>query len=234
MEAIRDFWEIPLIRYFHGIWKSDNLSNGFSVYLKVPIDSDTIEVPSFAKTGAIAARREGFKNLIIPLSKTPGSYERRQASRMLKDFYNQEGICRLIQVVSSKGDVYYGLPGLICDKDMHIIFLSTCTMDITENMTGIITRVNTYIDYRVLENTDKILEKTFYRQYLPYIREEEIYPDMMSIRGILRGSDNIQKHPVVIIDDIDSKFKVTPVPPVPGEDFEEEINNNLRRSINAL
>ena len=236
MDAINKFWTYSYTHSYSGSRGNGVLLGSFQNYLEFCLEGNTIEVPAFAKRMAVRARIvDGCKNLLIPLVANTGLIERRQAARMLKDFYDQRGICQLRGVISSKGDKYYGMPGFICDDRMNILFLSTCVIDIEDfSHKGWVTQVNIYMDYKMLENTDRILEKTFLRQYIPHIRQMEIDPVDLIEGTEVDGDPEMKRYPTVIIDDLTTKFLKNPIPPVPGENFDKVINNNFRKAINEL
>ena len=233
MEAINNFLRDVLIARYSGSRNNGTLSEGFQYYMEFPLDGDTIEVPLFSKEVAVKSKLDGYANLVVPLVASPQFRERRQASRMLKDFYSQRGICDLTGVRSTKGDKYYGMPGFICDDKMHLLFLSTCVIDVTGGR-GWVTKINIYLDYDMLENSDRILEKTFLRQYIPNIRQTKVAPHFLIEGTLIKEDPSIQEYPSVIIEDINSKFIISPRAPIPGSNFEQKINENFKQLINGL
>lgn len=233
MDAINEFWESAFINSHGGTYCRGPLEGGFSYYIKCSLEGDTIEVPALAKAAAVEAKLSGYKNLIIPLVPNPGRMiERRQAARMLRDFSREGSLCELKGVKSPRGNKYYGMPGIICDEEMHLLVLCTCVIDIDEaNHVGLIKKVNACLDYALFEYTDRILEKTFYHQYLKTIRD--IYINYMPRVGNIGISPDIQRTMSVIIEDIDARFKETPPVPFPGSDFERSINDSLREFIES-
>lgn len=236
MEAIDEFWTNSFRSTYAATRVVGDIREGFQYYLKIPLEGDTIEVPAIAKRAAVFAKLDGYKNLIIPLVKTQrGFLERRQSSRMLKDFSRQGGrVSELVGVKSTKGDKYYGMPGIICDEDMHLIVLCTCVIDInTEHRLGFVRKINACFDYSVFENTDKILEKTFYRQFMSSIRNVVIDKYMVTDGPTITYSAHLKESLSVVIENIDSRFKVKPDIPIPGTNFEDAINEDLRALIDA-
>lgn len=233
--------------YYHGGNRSyNNLSlenNIFKGFITIDLNSDSIEIPSFAKLAIerfYTKRDSNINNCSITIPLFCGnSYTRSSSDTILKDFFIKTYfIDKLCKIVNKKGEIYYGNKGIILDKDFNLLFLYTifCTKKQNNNnrISYIYDKSNIYIHPKVFINNDGSMEKIIVRKLLPFYLSNTLVGPRY---GSSFGFEQYIK-PKVIIEDVSSKFIEYPNKPSIQDTQDDLIHeclcNNIDEIINNL
>lgn len=136
-----------------------------------------VEIPSMirdygSETDMVA---NSIGEIITPLT-VVSSQSRRTADSMLKYFFlsrNYNEVVGLKKAVTSKGEVYYGAPGLILDKDFKPIIIGVYTISKDRTYAERFERNILKIDPKVF-SSDGFLEKAIIKKLIPYYTSNSI------------------------------------------------------------
>lgn len=147
-----------------------NLENGrvFSHLMSIDISGDTFEVPLFARSLAVNAKRKGYTEVVIPMFNNTsfGLTTRKMAGVILYSFLNTKFINRLSGIISASGHIYYGCPGLILDENFNPLFMLTVQVSFG-NGNARATKCICRIPQSVLSHQDELIPKTIYKKIIP-------------------------------------------------------------------
>lgn len=200
--------------YYHGGNKTypglSLVNNIFKGFITVDLNSDSIEIPSFAKLSIERLYQKRNSNIdncsiVIPLF-CGNSYTRSSSDTILKDFFTKTYFTdKLYKIVNKKGETYYGNKGIIFDEDFNLLFLCTifCTKKQNNNKVSYIyDKSNIYIHPKVFINNDGSMEKIIVKKLLPFYLSNTLKrPSYGSLFGFAQYIK-----PKVIIEDVSSKF----------------------------
>lgn len=210
--------------YRYGNLMSNDTFHHFLV-ANVDTDKPCNEVPMLLVHPLCTYRTDFKGKLILPLF-TNGEQQvklRRLVATIMSDFSNVGYETRLQCVKTSKGDKYYGAPGLILNKDYRPIFV------VTAKFSGKplkVEQVVYHIDNSVMSNPEGLIEKTIYKKIIPMIcARAEIESHF------IEGSETCK--PIVEISDC-SHFIETPVAPKPSNASNDLLNNFIANHIPDL
>lgn len=135
----------------------------FRHFLSVNMKEDTFETPVVLAKMAFELKRRGFDKLVVPLFSRDTCRDASVVNSILKclgraDFYD-----RLRGVRTSKGELYYGCPGLLLDKDFQPLFVTTVVV----NSEGGIVSLNCRIPHYIFERQDELIPKAIYKKFIP-------------------------------------------------------------------
>ena len=186
----------------------------FQHLLIVDISNDTYEVPCFLKLDAITRKLNRYTELCVPIinNNTHGVIPRRMVGTIIRDFQNSK-IPGIQTVVTSKGDIYHGCPGLILDKDFNPLLVLTCV--ITE---GKVVKYRCRISNSVFEHKDRLIEKAIFKTFIPTLTTEFANNEPL-YEGIFIGDINLLVKPTV---------------PSPNKDINEDIHKFLIDNIDGI
>lgn len=188
-----------------------NLENGrvFSHLMSIDISKDSFEVPLFAATLALAAKKRGYTEVVIPLfnNSTLGLVTKRVAGSILQSFLYTRFTRRLSGVRSGSGHMYYGCPGLILDENFNPLLMLTMQVSyIAETVAA--DKCICRVPQSVLSRQDELIPKTIYKKIIPLyctkplgvvklngIRQLHLRGKMVEV--ILHSSPNIVVSPVL-------------------------------------
>lgn len=226
-------------------------NNAFSTFFKVDTQGDIIELPVFARESTISKLISMFgsehrSTIIIPFvspSDATNANTYRTSDALIK---------ALIEFVSSpwsmyscaktnKDEVYYGANGLLFDKDMNLLFLSSIECEI-DNNTIIYRKVKAYVHPSVFYS-DGTVEKCLINKVIPYSLKEGVvvYGGFQNalIKNLINYSDPSDYRtsrrviPEVIVADVKDRFFCKPT--LPSVSFKnDDINDVLNRNLNDV
>ena len=213
---------------------SDNLNlmdgRPFSHFLIVDISGEEFEAPSRFVNLAIQAKGKGYDRLYIPIF-INSSYTRdiSMAGTILNYFGGVSWQERLRGVKTSKGEFYYGMPGLLLDKNFRILFLTTVTVRVNGSSTTLV-RAACRIPYEVFERQDELIPKTIYKKFIPMYAVSPIH----KIEPLIGGGnvDFDQKADIII--GIGANVMFTPELPKPTTATDEEYHRIIKNNLTFL
>lgn len=135
----------------------------FRHFLSVNMEGDTFEVPAVLAKMAFDLKRRGFKKLVVPLFTSDACRDASMVNNILKYLGRADFTDRLRGVRTSKGELYYGCPGLLLDKDFQPLFVTTVVI----NSEGGIISLNCRIPHCVFERQDELIPKAIYKKFIP-------------------------------------------------------------------
>ena len=198
-----------------GSIRSDFLSKDcFQHLLSIDISGDVFEVPVTMKEAALHIKSRRYSEICMPIvnNNTHFVITRRTIAPIMRDFLSSKS--KSVQaVITSKGDKYYGCPGLILDQDYNPLIVCTCVIS-----DGVVIAHRCRIGNNVFIHQDRLIEKTIFKKFLPTLVTD--YANMESkFDGIFIGDINLVIKPVV---------------PVPNKDINEDINKFLVDNISDI
>ena len=218
----------------NGSWNYlDN--NVFNLFLRVDCTGPHVVVPLFCRglIERIICGGLDVTEVEIALFANGFPSERRTSNAMFKLFTEINFSQRLIKVITSKGEVYYGGYGIILNRDMNPIFFCTLEGDVIE---GGLTynSAKIYINPSVLL-IDSVLEKGVIKTIIPAYIEHGV--------SIYTSFSNVNKHfkringkviPEVVIRDFTDDFFVRPSKPKPSTFTRDKVNDFLLEHVNDI
>lgn len=186
----------------------------FQYLLSIDIAKDTYEVPAILTNVAIQAKLKGYSEVCMPIinNNSQAIINRRTLKPIMKDFLNSS--YKSIQAVkTSKGDIYYGYPGIILDQDYDPLIVFTCVIS-----KGTIINYRCKISNKVFIHQNNLMEKAILKKFLPTLTTEfvDIEP---RFEGVFIGDINLV---------------VKPTTPPFNKDINEDINNFLIENIEDI
>lgn len=186
----------------------------FQHLLSIDISGDVFEVPVTMKEAALHIKSMEYSEICMPIVNNNEHFviTRRTIAPIMRDFLSSES--KSVQaVITSKGERYYGCPGLILDQDYNPLIVCTCVIS-----NGVVTAYRCRIGNNVFIHQDRLIEKTIFKKFLPTLVTD--YANMESkFDGIFIGDINLVIKPVV---------------PVPNKDINEDINKFLVDNISDI
>ena len=129
---------------------------------------------------------------------------------------------RLAKVITSKGELYYGRPGLIFDKDFNALLFGTSVVYRTEGSTGFTVKRNIlHVHPKVFTDDSGILNRNILKKALPFILSDD--------NGLNEG---LNSAPWKVVIDDSSEFIKTTSEPV--ENLDAEITHLLQENIDEV
>lgn len=204
-------------------------NNIFDKFCILDISDNIIEIPLFMRAIVenTIINRPSFNKVVAPLYYSTDS-SRRTADSIIIDFFTYCTIStRLQKVVTNKGEVYYGMKGLIFDEQFNPLLFITITLN---KETKEYTDINIYVHPSVFINTSGLIHKTIIKKLIPFYVSYE--GDFMNRRQY--GTLNPQVRPKVIITDVSSRFIQVPTKPSPQHCNDEILNQLLIDNIDDV
>lgn len=197
----------------------------FGKYLELSVGPETKCIPIFNGYGvAQAFLSRNSSRVVIPLIVTGHGFRRREYGTVIRDCFGQTGTSGICKVVTSKGDIYYGAPGVLLDKDLQPLFLAFYNLERvvpTFASEGIwrVAGITIKISPNVFLEADKLLEKSLVNKIIPFYLSGPISVDADEF-GI--G----EFFPKIVIEDLSNYIKA-PSEPQNSEDMNEVLNDFL-------
>lgn len=222
-------------------------NNIFNKSLVVDVTGDVVEIPSIARVfyeniihdNIAYSSIKKVEKTVLPLYTNSNDQERRTFDNIMREFfcrvtYNQ----RMVKVITSKGEIYYGGYGLILDEGYNPLLM--CGLKarkvITENDKGVKVPSMQYykgvchISPTIFTEPNKLVNKGIIKKLIPlYTTRDICYPDCNS-----DISDNLDSRKVEIIVDDFSKFFITPIAPTPSKCSNDTLNKCLNDNIEDI
>lgn len=204
----------------------------FNKYIFVNLQQNSIEVPAFLKWQALFAYQEKFNSICLPLCSSIALDHKRYIRTILNAFSRE----LIGGVQTANGDVYYGYPGVIFNKDLEPLMMITLKINIS-NPVYDIERAICRVSPLVFKDSKKIVEKTIIKKVIPYcLNNKAIDPQMNYFSSIHTNTTNdyLNRNIQVIIDDCsDFVYEVT----APNGNFSQDkatefIRNEENEIIN--
>lgn len=186
----------------------------FQHLLYVDISKATFEVPIILRNAALYAKYNGYSEICMPImnNNVESIISRRTVSPIMRDFLNSNSLS-IQAIITSKGERYYGCPGLILDQDYNPLLVLTC--EISNNK---LTKHRCRISNDVFSHQDKLIEKTIFKKILPTLAAEYASFDSR-FDGVFVGNINLI---------------VKPIAPTPNKDVNKDINKFLIDNIGDI
>lgn len=209
------------VRFFN---RTDiDLATMFDAFLEIDISGeDKIEVPA-SFSGIAISKKSKYDTLVLPITSPSTATPRKLVRGILSDFmsYNQNTRVGFAYCKTSKGDYYYGLPGIILNESKEPLLVITeeiaCNIPQTAEGTFSALRVICHVSPKVFLHQDRLIEKTIIKKIIPFCSTK-----IIERRDAIRNPAYSEDHPhivgtsiKVVIDDC-SNFVVRPIPPKPS------------------
>lgn len=207
-----------------------NLENGrvFSHLMSIDISKDSFEVPLFARSLALTAKKKGYTEVVIPMFNNTsfGLIARKMAGTILYSFLNTKFTERLSGIKSASGHIYYGCPGLILDENFNPLLMLTMKVSYV-NGDAIADKCICRIPQSVLSRQDELIPKTIYKKIVPLYCTKPL--THVRLDGIAQLHLNGQ-HVEVILHSSPS-IMLAPVLPTPDGITDDVFNRILNEEI---
>lgn len=201
----------PILNNAH----SDFISKDcFQHLFSIDISGEIIEVPAILRKVAIHAKSENYSGICVPVinNNMETVISRRTVGPIMRDFLNSTQ-CSVQAVITSKGERYYGCPGIILDQDYKPLLVLTCVI-----FKGTVINYRCRISNNVFTHQDKLIEKTIFKKFLPTLATD--FTNIESkFDGVFIGDFNLVVEPVI---------------PSPNKDINEDINKFLIENIEEI
>ena len=196
-------------------------------------DNQEFEIPVIAKAPALRVLRTEFTNrtginrAVVPLYSTV-TVRKRSADSIFQYMVRMATFNkRLLKIITSKGQTYYGGYGILLDADWNPLMLATL-LAYKEPVSGSTAPVLYYykavlhVSPKVFLNQTDLLEKSIIKKVIPFYLTNPIGRVSTS-----RGTESdILRTVQIEVDDM-SRFFHTPVIPKPDTYSDEEMNRIL-------
>lgn len=222
-------------------------NNAFPLFFKVDLQGDRVELPMFAKDlvqsrllSALQYRVRGDVAVPFIRDSVTGPAQFRTADALIRYLIeNSSNFGNMYSVAkTNKDEVYYGANGLLFDKDMNLLFLSSVECDIDGTIIKY-RKVKAYI-HPLVFYSEGTVEKCLINKVIPYSLKEgvTVYGGYQShnVKNLVNYDDPDDyrtQHkvvPEVIVTDIKDKFFYKPI--LPSVSFSnDEINEVLDRNL---
>ena len=164
-----------------------------------------------------------LRKFVFPLNIDPIPKRCSSAEPILKFFGNLVSYRgRLGKVITSKGEVYYGRPGAIFDKDFNPLLFITTEIVLEGSRITAVTENVVHIHPKVFTDDVSVLNRNILKKGIPYILQT----------GQFRPEYEISAAPTRVVIDDSSKFILKPAPP--GDNLNTEISSLLRANTNEV
>lgn len=226
-------------------------NNAYSTFFKVDTQGDVIEFPIFARESTMNRLIRMFgsghrSTIIIPfvsdLGATTANVYRTSDTliRSLIEFssspWNMYSCAK-----TNKDEVYYGANGLLFDKDMNLLFLSSIECEVDDNIV-VYRRVKAYVHPSVFYS-DGAVEKCLINKVIPYSLKEGVVVhggfQSLLVKNLVNYSNpsdyttSRRAIPEVIVTDVKDRFFCKPT--LPSVSFkDDDINDVLNRNLNDV
>lgn len=210
-------------------------NNVFNLFLHIDCIGPHVVIPLFCRNyiEKIICYGLNITEVNMALFVNGLSYERRTSNTIFKLFTDVSFSKRLVKVITSKGEIYYGGYGIILDKNMNPIFFCAIDGEVTEE--GLIYKsAKIYVNPSVFL-TDGILEKGIIRTIIPAYVEHgvSIYTSFSNIKCQFKKKNNVII-PEIVVKDFTEDFFVKPSKPKPSTFTREKINDFLLEHIDDI
>lgn len=225
-------------------------NNVFSLFFKVKVCGNRIELPIFGKetiqTRILASlnkvKKDYRSDIVLPFVTRDVGFKHRSVDSLIN--YLVKAPPRIHSMYytakTNKNECYYGANGLLFDKDMNLLFMSSIECDI-EGTTIVYRKVKAYIHPSVFYS-DGTVEKCLINKVIPYSLEKGVNVSSIRVSDI-RNAVNFDDPdhssgyhravPEVIVADVKDKFFCKPV--LPSSTFsDEEVNEFLKENLNDV
>ena len=153
---------------------------------------------------------------------------RRLVATILSDFQTTNKQTRLQGIKTSKGDRYYGGPGLILDGQYKPLLVLTVVAKYNKPAQRFEpVRCVCHIHPRVMNSQDGLLEKTIYKKFIPLYCQDQIPSAVINYMSIDDPKVSI------VIDDCD-QFCPVPKIPSPSRTTDAALNDLLIRHLEDI
>lgn len=222
-------------------------NNIFNKSLVVDVTGDDVEIPSIARVyyeniihdNVVYSSIKKVEKTVLPLYTNSDRQGRRTFDSIMKEFfcrvtYNQ----RLVKIITSKNEIYYGGYGLILDEGYNPLLM--CGLKarkvIIENDEGVKVPSMQYykgichISPTVFTEPDKLVNKGIIKKLIPlYTTRDVCYPICNS-----DIEDNLDSRKVEVVIEDFSKFFITPIAPTPSKCSNDTLNKCLNDNIEDI
>lgn len=210
-------------------------NNVFNLFLHVDCTGPHVVVPLFCRgyIERIICGGLDVTEVEIALFANGFPSERRTSNAMFKLFTEIGFSQRLVKVITSKGEIYYGGYGIILDRNMNPIFF--CTLDGERSDEGLTyNSAKIYVNPSVLL-TEGVLEKGIIKTIIPAYIEEgvSIYTTFSNINKQFKKK-NGRVIPEVVIKDFTDDFFVRPSKPKPSTFTRDKVNDFLLEHVDDI
>lgn len=210
-----------------------NLENGrvFSHLMSIDISKDSFEVPLFARSLALAAKRNGYTEVVIPMfnNTSYGLITKKMAGVILYSFLHTMPTERLSGVKSASGHIYYGCPGLILDENFNPLLMLTMQVSYVDG-NAIADKCICRIPQSVLSRQSELIPKTIYKKIVPLYCTNPL--NHVRLNGI-NQTHLVGQHVEVILHSSPS-IVLSPVLPTPegitDDVFDRILNEEIKES----
>lgn len=207
-----------------------NLENGrvFSHLMSIDISKDSFEVPLFARSLVLTAKRKGYTEVVIPMfnNSSFGLISKKMAGVILQSFLNVRFTKRLLGIRSASGHIYYGCPGLILDENFNPLLMLTIQVSYVDG-SAIADKCICRIPQSVLSRQDELIPKTIYKKIVPLYCTKPL--EHVRLNGISQRH-LVGQHVEVILHSSPSII-LSPVLPTPEGITDDVFNKILNEEI---
>lgn len=160
------------------------------------------------------AKSKDYSEIYVPLlnNNVQTVISRRTVGPIMRDFLSS-AMPSFQAIITSKGERYYGCPGIILDQDYNPLMVLTCVI-----YHGGVINYRCRISNDVFVHQDRLIEKTIFKKFLPTLAVE--------------FTNTESKFDGVFVGDINLVIK--PVAPTPNKDINEDISKFLIENIGDI
>lgn len=224
---------------------SDNV---FSRNLIVDITGNDIEIPSIARTYYETIIRDNLNNsekvnvekVLLPLYTNSTNQNKKTFDSIMRTFFcNVNFNQRLLKVITTKGEVYYGGFGLVLDGEFNPLLMCTLrarkivTRD--DNGEEVVNmkyhRAICHVSPIVFTEPNRLINKGIIKKLIPLYTTTDLL--ISSYRQTFFQDAFENRKIEVIIDDF-SKFFISPVTPTAGKCSNDTLNKCLNDNIEDI
>lgn len=247
--TLKDIFGITLSYVGDKVMNQDtsyNHNNVFKKFITLDISQEEFEIPVMAKIPVEKCIMENIRSIIcisnpitevvLPLYRVRSSAIRKSASTIVKELFSTS--TRMMEVENSKGDVYYGCPGLIMDSQCNPIFMCTVTCRLKKSLTETITGIcysnpTIHINPKVFLDTKDMVHKFILKDLIPFYIRENLVGRQDVNKSVLTISHELGHKANIVISDT-SRYIREPAKPSMKVPLNESVNELLVDNVDEL
>lgn len=225
-------------------------NNAFSLFFKVDVKESKMDIPSFGMQTILNCiinnlnQHKKIDSIAVPFVSSLRIYKASKSADLLMRALNQvyPNLGEMfVTVKTDKGELYYGAKGLIFDKDMNLLFLTSVECDM-DNSKIMYRKAKVYVHPSVFYS-DGTIEKCLISKVIPYFLKEGVSvhggSTSIPIKNCINYDDPDDWRtyhktiPQIIVADVKDKFFCKPV--LSSVTFkDEDINEFLNKNLDAV
>lgn len=195
------------------------LGSEFNRYYKLSNNKETIELPVILKPITDTISDIKNKDVIVNIGTMNLASPQRSFDPVFKKWFKDNNSFNLLQIKTTKDDIYYGGKGLVLDSSYKTLLLITL---IFNKETCSYTGVNIYVSPSVFLEQKSFIEKGILNKLIPFYLSY----------GVTIGSTFLS--PKIIVEDPSALFEIHPNTPTPSTCSDDALNELLLENISDI